>query len=184
MEANKKIIILTIFLLLISLTLSITKIEFILSAVNSKEINLETARVSAYITSLFSVIINIIILVLICILTKIVISSLNIEMENDIYLNGSTYFLIVFVFFEIIKIVLLLFIFQNSIKHITIDSNIQENLKKTEWFQLNQFIEYFSLFIAIFGMSYSIYQDTKSIKFSIHVFLIMIFLFLITLLMF
>jgi len=111
---------------------------------NSVDIALLSGHLSSIISSIF-ILILFVIIVLICVFIKDIFFE---EINIEIIFNAIKTVIIVFIFFELIRILLMYFVLFNEIKKIDLSGDIKQQLYDTDWYFYNSIIY---IFLVIYG---------------------------------
>lgn len=134
-ETEKQIseFLIVIFFYFISLVASgAYRINNVLDVLDSEII--KSAKLSGYAGLITSSLFSSIVIIIISLIAYFSIQIFNLKIETKLLLNGLITSVYVLIVFEIIRVVLALFLFEDAVDKITNSESIIESLKNSEWY--------------------------------------------------
>ncbi len=156
---------------------SICKNEILLGSVEIETSQLKVARITAYITSLITLGFSWFGFVLITFILWHCIKLLEIKLTLPEYFFVLGKFMIFQVLSVVFKTATLLILLKDEIKNILINESLNENIKTTDWYLINIFATYITLFLGILMIYISLMEYKISQSKALKVSFVALFLF-------
>lgn len=141
-ETEKKLseFLIVIFFYSISLVVSgIFRINSVLDILDNEIV--ESAKLSGYIGLITSSLFSSIVIILISFTAYFSIQIFELKIDTENLIDGLITSIYVLIIFEIVRVILALFLFENAVYKITNSDNIIENLKNSEWYFYDNIIK-------------------------------------------
>lgn len=154
---------LAIYLVIVIIS-GVVKTNIITGVIENEEM-LKIARLSAYVSLFIGGVFSVFFIYLLSGVSYFINSLLKSQIKNTTIIAAIKSVVLVFIGFEIVKILMSFFMLTNSIDNISFQDDLLPQLEETDWYVYNNYFKYAIIVFASYVFGIELYSKTKHVKY-------------------